>query len=227
MSILRVNNVSIRYITGDFKDIGLKEYLVRRIRGNYSVTEFWADKDISFALEHGDMLGIIGTNGAGKSTHANINIPYNFQQSCPRFRQVIRECKFYKACRFPKQVYFRCTPLHRREVYFLYADIFAPSSVILQRAAAMGTEFSAPGAPEIFSAPGTAVEEQQKAQGEKNKPQGHGAEPYLVKIICRKQAREDQNAQKGADAREGFAFHTCLLSKKKSTQDFCVLLLWT
>ena len=68
MSILELENVSIRYITGDFKDIGLKEYVVRRIKGNYKVTEFWADKDVSFSLEKGDMLGIIGTNGAGKST---------------------------------------------------------------------------------------------------------------------------------------------------------------
>lgn len=68
MSILEVKNVSIRYITGDFKDIGLKEYLIRRIQHNYHVTEFWADKDVSFTLERGEMLGIIGSNGAGKST---------------------------------------------------------------------------------------------------------------------------------------------------------------
>ena len=68
MSILEARNVSIRYITGDFKDIGLKEYVMRRLTGNYHVTEFWADKDVSFTLERGEMLGIIGSNGAGKST---------------------------------------------------------------------------------------------------------------------------------------------------------------
>lgn len=68
MSILKVENVSICYMTGDFKDIGLKEYVMRRLKNNYHVQEFWADKDISFSLEKGDMLGIIGTNGAGKST---------------------------------------------------------------------------------------------------------------------------------------------------------------
>lgn len=68
MSILEVRDVSIRYITGDFKDIGLKEYVLRRLRHDYHVKEFWADRDISFTLEQGDMLGIIGTNGAGKST---------------------------------------------------------------------------------------------------------------------------------------------------------------
>ena len=68
MSILEVKSVSIRYITGDFKDIGLKEYVMRRLKNDYHVTEFWADKDVSFTLDEGEMLGIIGTNGAGKST---------------------------------------------------------------------------------------------------------------------------------------------------------------
>ena len=68
MAILELKNVSIRYMTGDFKDIGLKEYVMRRIKRNYKVKEFWADRDISFALKKGDMLGIIGANGAGKST---------------------------------------------------------------------------------------------------------------------------------------------------------------
>ena len=66
--ILKVENVSIKYITGDFKSIGLKEYVMRRVKGNYTVKEFWANRNITFSLEEGDMLGIIGTNGAGKST---------------------------------------------------------------------------------------------------------------------------------------------------------------
>lgn len=66
--ILQVKNVSIKYITGDLKSIGLKEYVVRRLKGNYTVKEFWANRNITFNLNEGDMLGIIGTNGAGKST---------------------------------------------------------------------------------------------------------------------------------------------------------------
>lgn len=66
--MLECNDVSIRYKVGDFKNIGLKEWVVRRITGNYRVKDFWADRHISFKLERGDMLGIIGTNGAGKST---------------------------------------------------------------------------------------------------------------------------------------------------------------
>ncbi len=68
MAIIECKNVSIRYKTGDLKAIGLKEYVMRKMTGNYQIKEFWADRDITFSLEKGDMLGIIGTNGAGKST---------------------------------------------------------------------------------------------------------------------------------------------------------------
>lgn len=66
--ILACYDVSIRYITGDFKEIGLKEWIIRKIKRDYKVTEFWADRHVTFTINRGDMLGIIGTNGAGKST---------------------------------------------------------------------------------------------------------------------------------------------------------------
>lgn len=66
--IIEANDISIRYILGDFKDIGLKEYMMRKIKRNYHVKEFWAVDGITFSLEKGDMLGIVGGNGAGKST---------------------------------------------------------------------------------------------------------------------------------------------------------------
>lgn len=68
MSILECKHVSIKYITGDLKDIGLKEFVLRKVRKDYHVSEFWADKNITFSIDEGDMLGIIGANGAGKST---------------------------------------------------------------------------------------------------------------------------------------------------------------
>ena len=43
MSVIECNNVGIRYITGDFKAIGLKEYVIRRIKRDYHIKEFWAE----------------------------------------------------------------------------------------------------------------------------------------------------------------------------------------
>jgi ABC-type polysaccharide/polyol phosphate transport system ATPase subunit len=40
--------------------------VARRLRGNRN--DFWALTDVSFAVERGEALGIIGQNGAGKST---------------------------------------------------------------------------------------------------------------------------------------------------------------
>lgn len=66
--IVDVKDISIRYIVGDFRDIGLKDFVVHKLKRDFHVQEFWAVKNVSFTLEEGDFLGIIGTNGAGKST---------------------------------------------------------------------------------------------------------------------------------------------------------------
>ncbi len=66
--IINVKNVSVRYITGDLRNIGLKEYVIKKLTGKYKVNTFNALSDITFSVEQGDMLGIVGMNGAGKST---------------------------------------------------------------------------------------------------------------------------------------------------------------
>ena len=66
--MIEVNNVSVKYIMGDFKDIGIKEYLIKKIKGQVLVTEFWALNNVSFYVKKGTLLGIIGSNGSGKST---------------------------------------------------------------------------------------------------------------------------------------------------------------
>ncbi len=66
--VIDVKNVSIEYITGDLRNIGLKDYVIQKLKRNYKVKKFVAVNNVSFTLRQGDMLGIIGTNGAGKST---------------------------------------------------------------------------------------------------------------------------------------------------------------
>lgn len=66
--IIEVNNVSVKYLTGDLRNIGLKEFVMKKLTRKYHVQAFMAVNGVSFTLEQGDMLGIIGTNGAGKST---------------------------------------------------------------------------------------------------------------------------------------------------------------
>lgn len=66
--MIEAKNVSVRYMMGDFKDIGLKEYLIRKVKGQMTVKTFWALNDVSFHVNKGELLGIIGSNGSGKST---------------------------------------------------------------------------------------------------------------------------------------------------------------
>ena len=66
--MIDVDNVSVCYMMGDIKDSGLREYLIRKVKGQMVTKEFWALRDVSFHVEKGTLLGIIGSNGSGKST---------------------------------------------------------------------------------------------------------------------------------------------------------------
>ena len=65
---LKVDDVSIKFNLSQEKLDSLKEFVFKFVQGKVKYDEFWALKNVSFELEKGDRLGILGLNGAGKST---------------------------------------------------------------------------------------------------------------------------------------------------------------
>lgn len=70
--IIDVQHVSMKFNLMEEKVDTLKEYIVKLIKGKLFYNEFVALNDVSFQIEKGDILGIVGFNGAGKSTMLKI-----------------------------------------------------------------------------------------------------------------------------------------------------------
>jgi lipopolysaccharide transport system ATP-binding protein len=72
MPVVQVENVSKRFRIPHERRATVLDHIAGALSilegKRYTYEEFWALRDISFTLEHGESLGIIGANGSGKST---------------------------------------------------------------------------------------------------------------------------------------------------------------
>ena len=67
-TVLTVENVSVKYRLTEQKVDDLKDYLIKLFKRELRYKEFLALHQVSFTLNKGDRLAILGLNGAGKST---------------------------------------------------------------------------------------------------------------------------------------------------------------
>lgn len=66
--MIEVKDVSMRFRMSNDRISSIKEYMVQMLRGKLQYNEFEALKHVSFDVNKGEVVGLIGHNGAGKST---------------------------------------------------------------------------------------------------------------------------------------------------------------
>lgn len=70
--IIIVENVTMKFNLMEEKVDTIKEYILKLLKGKLFYNEFLALKGVSFSIDKGDVVGLIGFNGAGKSTMLKI-----------------------------------------------------------------------------------------------------------------------------------------------------------
>ncbi|MEG1137039.1 MAG: ABC transporter ATP-binding protein [Lachnospiraceae bacterium] len=68
MTIVNVEHVSMKFNLSSERFDSFKEYVIKSIKHQVSYDEFWALQDVTFHVQKGEALGLIGLNGSGKST---------------------------------------------------------------------------------------------------------------------------------------------------------------
>jgi ABC-2 type transport system ATP-binding protein len=63
-----VNDVGIKFALNRRRRIGVKDLLVQGSKAATGTGEYWPFRNISFRVEQGESVGVVGRNGCGKST---------------------------------------------------------------------------------------------------------------------------------------------------------------
>lgn len=71
-TMIEVNNVTMEFNMSSLKVDSIKEYFIRMLKHELFFKSFLALEDVSFTVQRGEVVGLIGFNGSGKSTMLKI-----------------------------------------------------------------------------------------------------------------------------------------------------------
>ena len=66
--VLELDRVSLRYRLAKQRLPSIKDYAIHWVKGTLTYESFWALTEVGFSVQRGEVLGIVGRNGAGKSS---------------------------------------------------------------------------------------------------------------------------------------------------------------
>jgi ABC-2 type transport system ATP-binding protein len=66
--IIEANDLGIRFVRNRRRQLRLREMFIHRGGRQPNASEFWPLRHVSFEVQPGDAIGVIGKNGTGKST---------------------------------------------------------------------------------------------------------------------------------------------------------------